>query len=61
MSATVNTPFRIPKTIKEPAVARATAEGRTLTDVVLAHLAEYGSEPPAPAQRPATRKDTTHP
>lgn len=59
MTATKNTPFRIPPEVKEPAVARAAEEGRTLTDVVVSHLVEYGSTPPAPRRRRNQRKDTT--
>lgn len=34
--------FRIPEDVKAAAVARATAEGKTLTDVVVAYLRRYG-------------------
>lgn len=40
------TGFRIPDDIKGPAVERATAEGKTLTDVVLEHLKRYGRGKP---------------
>jgi hypothetical protein len=36
------TGFRIPEDIKTAAVERATAEGKTLTDVVVEHLRRYG-------------------
>lgn len=42
MSATPLTPFRLPPAVKAAAAARAAAEGRTLTDVVIEHLAAYG-------------------
>lgn len=45
---TPNTPFRIPPDIKAAAVARAKAEGRTLTEVVVEHLAKYGKGKPDP-------------
>ena len=34
--------FRIPEDVKAAAVERATAEGRTLTDVVVEYLRRYG-------------------
>jgi len=36
------TGFRIPEDVKIPAVERAHAEGKTLTDVVVAYLRRYG-------------------
>jgi predicted HicB family RNase H-like nuclease len=38
---TPQTPFRIPAELKEAAVEKAQAEGRTLTDVVLTALRQY--------------------
>jgi predicted HicB family RNase H-like nuclease len=38
---TPTTNFRIPAYIKEPAQAKAAAEGKTLTDVVLDLLRDY--------------------
>lgn len=35
--------IRIPEDVKKAAKARADAEGRTLTDVVVAHLRRYGA------------------
>lgn len=35
--------LRIPADIKAAAQARATAEGKTLTDVVVAYLKRYGA------------------
>jgi hypothetical protein len=40
------TGFRIPEAVKGPAVERAAAEGKTLTDVVVEHLAKYGKGKP---------------
>lgn len=34
--------FRIPEDVKVPAMERAAAEGKTLTDVVVEHLRRYG-------------------
>lgn len=34
--------FRIPEDVKTPAMERAAAEGKTLTDVVVEHLRRYG-------------------
>lgn len=42
MAATPITPVKVPGPIKEHAKARAAAEGRTLTDVVVALLDRYG-------------------
>lgn len=42
------TNFRIPKHIVQAAKAKAKAEGRTLTDVVVAYLRRYASTPPRP-------------
>lgn len=39
------TTIRIPLHIKEPAAAKAVAEGRTLTDIVVDALREYIREP----------------
>lgn len=36
------TGFRIPEDVKTAAVERAQAEGKTLTDVVVAYLRRYG-------------------
>jgi hypothetical protein len=47
--ATGETPvtnFRIPKRIVQAAKAKAKAEGRTLTDVIVAYLRRYISTPP---------------
>lgn len=47
--ATGETPvsnFRIPKHIRDAAKAKAKAEGRTLTDVIVAYLRRYISTPP---------------
>jgi NRPS condensation-like uncharacterized protein len=47
--ATGETPvsnFRIPKHIVQAAKAKAQAEGRTLTDVIVAYLRRYVSTPP---------------
>lgn len=47
--ATGETPvtnFRIPKRIAQAAKEKAAAEGRTLTDVVVAYLRRYISTPP---------------
>jgi predicted HicB family RNase H-like nuclease len=38
---TPQTPFRIPAELKQAAQAKARAEGRTLTDVVLDALTRY--------------------
>lgn len=46
MSATPGTPFRIPPEVKAAAMARAKAEGRTLTDVIVSHLSRYGKGQP---------------
>jgi hypothetical protein len=49
--ATGETPvmnFRVPKNVAAAARARAKAEGRTLTDVVVAYLRRYGSGSPRP-------------
>jgi hypothetical protein len=35
---------RIPKNVKDAAQRRAEAEGRTLTDVVVAYLKRYGAK-----------------
>ena len=43
---TPQTPFRIPPELKAAAVAKAKAEGRTLTDVVLSALVRYVKTPP---------------
>lgn len=40
------TGFRIPEDVKAAAVARAEAEGKTLTDVVVDHLRRYGKGKP---------------
>lgn len=40
------TGFRIPEDVKTPAVERAAAEGKTLTDVVVEHLRRYGKRKP---------------
>lgn len=40
------TGFRIPEDVKTAAVERATAEGKTLTDVVVEHLRRYGKRKP---------------
>lgn len=40
------TGFRIPDDVKAAAVARAEAEGKTLTDVVVDHLRRYGKGKP---------------
>jgi hypothetical protein len=40
------TGFRIPEAVKGPAAERAAAEGKTLTDVVVEHLAKYGKGKP---------------
>jgi hypothetical protein len=40
--------FRVPKNVAAAARARAKAEGRTLTDVVVAYLRRYGSGSPRP-------------
>lgn len=42
------TGFRIPEDVKAAAVARAEAEGKTLTDVVVEHLRRYGKGKPKP-------------
>lgn len=47
--ATGKTPvtnFRIPLPIVQAAKEKAAAEGRTLTDVIVAYLKRYGSTPP---------------
>lgn len=47
--ATGQTPvtnFRIPKGLVEAAKEKARAEGRTLTDVIVAYLHRYVSTPP---------------
>lgn len=36
--------LRIPADVKEAAQRRAAAEGRTLTDVVVAYLKRYGAQ-----------------
>jgi uncharacterized protein (DUF1778 family) len=38
--------LRIPKDVKEAAQRRAAAEGKTLTDVIVAFLREYGRAAP---------------
>lgn len=40
------TGFRLPGDIKQAATARAKAEGRTLTDVVVENLRKYGKGKP---------------
>jgi len=40
--------FRIPADVKAAAVARAEQEGKTLTDVIVAHLIKYGKGKPTP-------------
>lgn len=42
------TNFRIPPDVKAAAQRRAEAEGRTLTDVVVAYLRRYGAQAPRP-------------
>lgn len=45
--ATGKTPlrnFRAPNDVWDPAMARAHSEGRTLTDVLVAFLKEYGAD-----------------
>lgn len=46
------TGFRIPEDIKAAAAARAAAEGKTLTDVVVEHLVRYGKGKPKPPSNP---------
>jgi hypothetical protein len=50
------TGFRIPETVKGPAAERAAAEGKTLTDVVVEHLAKYGK---GQAKPPSEKKVST--
>jgi hypothetical protein len=53
--ATGETPvsnFRIPRNVRDAAMAKARAEGRTLTDVIVAYLRRYASTPPRPKSEP---------
>lgn len=43
---TPQTPFRIPPELKAAAMSKARAEGKTLTDVVIAALTRYVRTPP---------------
>jgi len=59
MAETTPTHFRIPGDVLTAARARAAAEHRTLTDVVVRYLREYGSEAePEPPPRPAPKRKT---
>ena len=58
MAKTTPAHFRIPDDVLAAAKARAESEYRTLTDVVVRHLREYGSEhaEPEPPSRPAPKQ-----